>query len=215
MRKAVNISTLMVEVNEVHERFPSWTLDNAFVHWFLQAFLVPDAELAARAVTGASHDKGIDGIYLDEDSKQAFLIQGKLRQGPTPAPEPRIGVISFAAIAKKISSSKSEFASFKSKMDPSVASKISEVRERVLKREFSLNLYYVTTGKCSGSLKAEAESEAAQANARASMKVLERDDILALLTDYLDGAAPPVLLSLLPKLTPSVSGSNPSRPSLG
>jgi hypothetical protein len=95
MRKAVNISTLLVEVKEVHEQFPSWTTDNAFVHWFLQAFLVADAEIAARSVTGVSHDKGIDGIYLDESSKQAFLIQGKLRQGVNPALEPRAIVISF------------------------------------------------------------------------------------------------------------------------
>lgn len=192
MVKAVNISTLLFEVKEVQEQFPSWTLDNAFVHWFLNAFLVADPEIAARSVTGVSHDKGVDAVYLDESSKQAFLVQGKLRQGAAPPPESRVQVIGFAAIAKKILASKAEFTSFKAKMDPLVASKISEVRERVLRRGFSLNLYYVTTGKCSGSLKAEAESEAAQANGSASMKVLERDDVLALLTDYLGGAAPPV-----------------------
>ncbi|WLB55492.1 AIPR family protein [Bradyrhizobium japonicum] len=192
MAKKINLSSLLAEVKEVHEQFPNWTTDNAFVHWFFQAFLVADSEIAARSVTGVSHDKGVDGIYLDESSKQAFLVQGKLRQAATPPLEPRVSVMGFAAIAKKIVSPKAEFASFKLKMDPLVASKISDVRERVLKRGFSLSLYYVTTGKCSGPLKAEAESEASQANARVSIKVLERADVLALLTDYLGGAAPPV-----------------------
>ena len=76
MAARVDIPTLIREVNEVHEHFPTWTLDNAFVHWFLQAFLVPDAETAARSVTGVSHDKGCDGVYIDESLNPAVLDQG-------------------------------------------------------------------------------------------------------------------------------------------
>ena len=36
--KPVGISTLTQEVREIHESYPTWTLDNAFVHWFVQAF---------------------------------------------------------------------------------------------------------------------------------------------------------------------------------
>lgn len=72
MAARVDIGTLVREVSEVHEQFPTWTLDNAFVHWFLQAFLVPDPETAARSVTGVSHDKGCDGVYIDESLGQGF-----------------------------------------------------------------------------------------------------------------------------------------------
>jgi hypothetical protein len=39
MLARVDIGTLVREIKEVHEAYPTWTLDNAFVHWFLQAFL--------------------------------------------------------------------------------------------------------------------------------------------------------------------------------
>lgn len=192
MAARVDISTLISQIRELHDHFPKWTSDNAFVHWFLQAFLVADVELAARAVTGVSHDKGVDGIYLDESLRQAFLVQGKLHKGPKPPLESRNNVLSFASLAKKLTGPNPEFEAYLKKMDSLVASKLIEVRNRVLRRDFELNLYYVTTGACSGPLKAEAESDVAQANARASMTVLERQDILALLVDYLGGAAPPV-----------------------
>lgn len=43
----VDIDTLKRELDDVQESHPVWTLDNAFVHWFLRAFLVADDELAA------------------------------------------------------------------------------------------------------------------------------------------------------------------------
>lgn len=186
------MATLMSELKEVRERFPNWTTDNLFVHWFLQAFLLADGDLAAQSVTGVSHDKGIDGIYLDESLRRVFLVQGKLHQAPKPPSEGRANVLNFANIARKLSAPPSEFASFRTGLDPLVAARLDQVRERVRKRDFEVSLYYVTTGVCSGPLKAEAEAEAAQANAKASMTVLEREDILGLLTDYIGGAAPPV-----------------------
>jgi hypothetical protein len=80
MAARVDISTLIAEVKEIHDQFPQWTADNAFVHWFLQAFLLADTELASKAVTGVSHDKGIDAIYLDESLRRVFLIQGKFHK---------------------------------------------------------------------------------------------------------------------------------------
>lgn len=208
MAPRVDISTLVAEVRELHEQYRSWTTDNAFVHWFLQAFLVADVELAARAVTGASHDKGIDGIYIDESSKQAFLVQGKLHKGSKPPLETRSNVISFASLAKKLAGSNAEFDTYKKDLDPLVASRLIEVRDRVRRRGFELNLYYVTTGSCSAPLMAEAEAEVAQANTRASMTVLERDDVLSLLVDYLGGAAPPVPFLDLPVDARGVTGSD-------
>ncbi len=34
----VDIYTLRSEIKGVQEQHPVWTLDNAFVHWFLRAF---------------------------------------------------------------------------------------------------------------------------------------------------------------------------------
>src|SRR5207249_2331910 len=110
MTKRVDIGTLRREVKEIHETYPQWTLDNAFVHWFVRAFLVADLELAARAVTGVSHDKGVDGVYLDENSSKAFVLQGKFHQAEKPPQEPRSEVLAFARLARLISGPDSQFA---------------------------------------------------------------------------------------------------------
>ncbi|WP_298870650.1 AIPR family protein [uncultured Bradyrhizobium sp.] len=208
MPARVDISTLTAEVREIHDQYPNWTTDNAFVHWFLQAFLLNDVELAAKAVTGVSHDKGVDGIYLDESLRRAFLVQGKFHKNTKPPNEPRSGVLDFAALARKLVAPNAEFESYRNGLDPLVAKKILEVRDRVKRRNFEIGLYYVTTGVCSSPLKDEAEAEANQANARASMTVLDREEILNLLVDYLGGAAPPVPYLDLPVDARGVRGSD-------
>jgi len=192
MVRRVDIGTLKREVAELHEALPHWTLDNAFVHWFVRAFLVADAELAARAVTGVSHDKGVDGVYIDDNSSKAFILQGKFHQGEKAPQETRGEVLSFARIARQVTGSKSEYAAYESGIDPVVAAKLVDVRNRVRQRNFTLHLYYVTTGQCSSPLQGEAESEVHQANSRTEISILDRREILTLLEDYLRGAAPPV-----------------------
>lgn len=208
MAARVDVGTLMREVREVHEQYPTWTVDNAFVHWFLLAFLVPDAETAARSVTGISHDKGCDGVYIDESLGKVFVLQGKLHQGEKPPTESRPDVIAFAQVARKLTGTKGEFDSYLTGIDPTVGKLLGEARQRIQRRAFELRLYYVTTGHSSAPLKSEAESEVAQANAIASISVLDRRDVLSLLTDYLGGAAPPVPFLDLPIDPRGIMGSD-------
>jgi hypothetical protein len=188
----VTIDTLKKEVDEIHDAYPQWTKDNAFVHWFLQAFLLSDRDIVSRCVTGVDHDKGVDGIYIDDASSKAFVLQGKLHGRATAPAENRSDVVAFTQLARKLTGSSAEFRSYLQKIDPNVGSKLEEVRNRIARRGYELHLYYVTTGKCSTPLKAEAESEVGQANGRVSISILDRKAILALLVDYLSGAAPPV-----------------------
>lgn len=206
----VDISVLTREVEEVHEHDPRWTLDNAFVHWFLQAFLVSDSEVAAKCVTGVSHDKGVDAVYIDDAVSKVFVLQGKFHQGAKAPFESRSDVISFAGLARSILADKKGFDVYLAGIDPLVGKKISEGRERIRKRHYQLHLYYVTTGRCSSPLKTDAEGEIGQAHGRAAITVLDRSDVLALLTDYLGGAAPPVPFLDLPIDTRGISGSDGS-----
>jgi hypothetical protein len=208
MPAGVDISTLVREIREIHEHYPIWTQDNAFVHWFLQAFLVSDPEIAARSVTGVSHDKGVDGVYIDESLGQVSVLQGKLRQGPKPPLEVRSDVIAFSQLARKLTGSKQEFDAYSLGIDPSVGKRLMEARHRIQRRHFELRLYYVTTGRCSAPLKSEAESEVAQAGTLASISVMDRSDILSLLIDYLGGAAPPVPFLDLPIDSRGIRGSD-------
>jgi hypothetical protein len=189
---AVDIGMLRREVKEDHDRNPAWTLDNAFVHWFLKAFLVSDDELAARAVTGVSHDKGVDAVFIDEGGRRVFLHQGKCHLGEKPPLENRSDVLSFAQLARVLTSAESEYLHYRTGLDPLVAKKLDEARNRVRRRGYQLDLYYVTTGTCSSPLKDESEAVVGQVAARADFRILDRPEILALLADYLGGAAPPV-----------------------
>jgi len=188
----VNIETLRNEVKEIQDRYPVWTLDNAFVHWFVRAFLVSDDEVAAKAVTGVSHDKGVDAVFIDDDTAKIFVLQGKCHLGEKAPSENRSDVLAFAQLAQTITSRDGHYASYRKTLDPLVTEKLDRARQRVRRRNYGLHLYYVTSGACSSPLKDEAESEIAQANGRVDLSILDRPDILALLTDYLRGAAPPV-----------------------
>jgi hypothetical protein len=188
----IDIHTLRSEIREVHDNHPIWTLDNAFVHWFLRAFLVADDELAAKAVTGVSHDKGVDAVFIDDDASKVFVLQGKHHQGEKPPLENRSDVLAFAQLAQTIASTNGHFSNYRKDIDPVVGAKLDQARHRIRRRGYELHLYYVTSGSCSSPLKDEAESEIAQANGRVDLSILDRRDILALLADYLRGAAPPV-----------------------
>jgi len=188
----VDIETLRSEVKESQDRYPVWTLDNAFVHWFVRAFLVSDDEVAAKAVTGVSHDKGVDAVFIDDDTGKTFLLQGKCHLGKKAPLENRSDVLAFAKLAQTITGSDGHYSNYRKTLDSLVAEKLDHARQRIRRRQYGLHLYYVTSGVCSSPLKDEAESEIAQANGRVDLSILDRRDILALLTDYLRGAAPPV-----------------------
>ena len=208
MTASVDISTLSREVKELHDTNPAWTLDNVFIHWFLQAFLLPDATLAARYVTGVSHDKGVDGIYIDDSVAKVFILQGKFHQGPKPPNEKRPDVTSFADLSKTLLGPKKNFEIYLKGIDPSVGKRLTDSKQRLNKRKYELHLFYVTTGKCSSALKSEAESIVGQANGRATISILDRQDILSLLVDYLGGAAPPVPFLDLKFDTRGIAGSD-------
>src|SRR5262245_23688246 len=131
MPSRVDISTLGREVREVQENYPSWTLDNAFVHWFIQAFLIADPEIDARAVTGVSHDKGVDGVFIDESVQKVFVLQGKFHQGAKPPSEPRSEVLNFAELGRKLLGEKTQLDAYLTKIDPIVGQRLRLGRDRL------------------------------------------------------------------------------------
>jgi len=159
-------------------------------------------------VTGVSHDKGCDGVYIDESLGKVFVMQGKFHQGQKPPAEPRSDVVAFAQLARRLTGPKADFDGYLTGIDPTVGKLLGEARQRIQRRSFKLDLYYVTTGSCSGPLKSEAQSEVAQASGVVSISVLDRMEVLTLLTDYLGGAAPPVPFLDLPIDSRGIVGSD-------
>ena len=130
MRTGVDINTLKHEVMEIHDAYPVWTLDNAFVHWFLQALLLDDTDAAAKCVTGVSHDKGIDGLFIDDSIEKVFVLQGKFHQGQHAPLESRSDIITFAQIARKIASPHVEFHTYIDRIDPPIRERLVQASKK-------------------------------------------------------------------------------------
>jgi hypothetical protein len=96
-------------------------------------------------------------------------------------------------LAEVLFGSPQAFQEYKTKADPLVAERMRAVRERVQKRGYRLQLQYVTLGKCSGPLIKEAAARVSRdSERRADFQLFDGDQVLSILSNYLDGVAPPV-----------------------
>lgn len=179
------------ELDYFKDRFPTLSADELFIVWFLRAFVTESEDIAARALTGIGKDKGVDAIVVDDPTKMAFVIQGKYRQKFNQKAEGRTDVLSFANLAPQFYDEES-FASLTTDMDPLVRKRVSEVFDRINKRNYGLKLYYLTSGKCSKNLREEAYRIVKRSSQAASIDIFDGRHVLLLLRDYLDGVAPPV-----------------------
>jgi hypothetical protein len=189
----VTETDLKTEIADMRERFPRLQDSELFVAWFLKCFITEKEDDAVAALVGGPRDKSLDAIHIDDPSKTVFLIQGKYRQRTTGALEHRSDVTGFAELASAFSNTQA-FASYLKDLDPAVAGKAQEARKRIRSRGYRTQLYYVTTGRCSAALADEASRIVRQADGPAAIEVIDGKRILRLLSDYLDGVAPPVPL---------------------
>jgi hypothetical protein len=176
----------------VQKKHPALSADNAFVFWFLRAFLVDDEKSVSDAVVGGTSDKGVDAIYVDHPNKKVFLIQGKYRTTQAPPAEKRSDIIAFANLARSLRAGKAELESLLADADTVIRDRLIDVYRYLHRRGYGLHLYFVTTGKVSANLEEEAQGYIAAASGQAELSVFGRSKVLTLLRDYLDGAAPPV-----------------------
>jgi hypothetical protein len=196
------------EVAEVQARFPQLADDDCFCAWFIHAYLVESEDQAVGAVTGAAKDKGIDAIWIDENADRVFVVQGKYRQSLSAKAESRNDLLQFASLAHVLLGDSKAFSDFLRDVDPLVGDKAKIARERCLARRYKLDLYYVTTGRCSAALEREARARAGQGTGgRAALSVFDGRRVVGVLDDYLDGVAPPVPSADLPlDITPGGLG---------
>ena len=85
-----------------------------------------------------------------------------------------------------------EFSNFIKSIDTVVRKRIEDARERLLKRKYRLQLYYVSPGKISKPLRDEAYHSVRCKDSAASFDAFDGKRLIFLLRDYLDGVAPPV-----------------------
>jgi len=190
----ITLNDIKNEINSIRRKYPSFKDDAAFVFWFLFTYLVDNEEIAKSSLTGKEGGRGgeknIDAIYIDEKNKHCNIIQGKfhIREGFS---EKRNDVLCFANLALIPWKKKAELESFYSRLDPIAKEKMKEVVNCVRNRKYKLNLYYVTTGKCTDTIINEAESIIREAKGSVNIFIITEKQILSIFEKcYLEGIAP-------------------------
>jgi hypothetical protein len=189
----VSEKDLNAELEDIREYYPALKDDELFVAWFLQSFVTSSVSEAVQSLVGGAKDKNLDAVFIDDDARAVFLVQGKYRQKLNAINESRNDVTSFAGLAHAFSDDES-YKIFKGGLTAIAAGKADEAYKRIKNRGYRLQFYYVTTGKCSTPLAKEADSIVRKAGCSASIDVIGGSRVLRLLSDYLDGVAPPVPL---------------------
>lgn len=192
MATQVNIDALKREITEVQQKHPTLSPDNAFVFWFLRAYLGETEEELLRAIVGGANDKGVDAAYLDHKRKVAFLVQGKYRTTTASQGESHAAVTQFAGLAQVLRGEKTELENLLRKADAVVSDRLTEVHRCIHRKGYSLRLFFVSTGKISSGLEEEAQGYVSALSDSVEFHAFGRQRVLNLLRDYLDGAAPPV-----------------------
>ena len=180
------------ELDDFKERYPNLRDDELFVLWFLRAFVAEDEATAAKALCGGPCDKGFDAVLIDEPARIVFVVQGKYREKVAGKIEHRGDVAGFAQLAAGLCGDEDGFESLVKDLSPEVAPRLEEARVRLKKRDYALHHYYVTLGKCSQRLRDEANRIVRSADAPTTFELFDGKRVLLLLSDYLDGVAPPV-----------------------
>lgn len=188
---------LKKEVIEIQVKYPNLSSDNAFVTWFMRAFITDDEKDAVDSITGKSADKSIDAIYLDKDNRIVFIVQGKYHQ-KNETTASRSDVLALADIGNSFySSSKDVFESVLNKANSKVRHLLPIVKKLLIQQGYSLVLMFATTGKISATHVEEAESRVEE-NENIRFEVFAKSDLVKLMQDYIVGAAPPVPTINLP-----------------
>ena len=193
-----HLRDLKKEIVEIQDRHAGLAPDNAFVAWYLRAFVVDDEGAAIEALKGGSRDKGIDAIFEDHDTQTVFLVQGKYRQSANPPPEGRADVLALADTGRILcSGDRRTFAALVNGADITVKTALEKCRKLILKRHYRLSLHFVTTGKVAKGLEYEAVDRACQC-ANVQFEIHTRTQLLRRMQDYIEGVAPAVPVINLP-----------------
>ena len=179
------------EIQDMRERYARLQDSELFVAWFLKCFVTESESQAIAGLVGGPRDKSLDAIFVDDAAKAVFLVQGKYRQRAGRTLERRSDVTVFADLANSFADD-AAFRSLLEDLETAAASKAQEARQRVKRRYYRLQLYYVTLGRCSSALRDEAYRIVRRAGVAAKIEIIDSKRVLRLLSDYLDGVAPPV-----------------------
>lgn len=184
---------LQQQIKEYGKTYHTFKEEDLFTLWFLRAYVVENEQEAAKAVVNGSNDKGVDGIYIDDNAKAVFVVQAKYRKQLQKAAEKEADVMQFAAMGQVLGNyDTTSFKKFIEGADALVHARLSEARQKIEKMDYKLWLYYVTLGKCSPSIRKNVEGIVKKSGIDCSLEILDGKRVMVLFHDFLDGVAPPI-----------------------
>jgi hypothetical protein len=192
MALSVDERDLKKELHELYETFPRLADDHLFVLWYLRAAICDDPVAAADSLVGGPNDKGTDAVFVDKDTQSVHLVQGKYRQAVGAKAEKRNDILGFAGLAAIVTGPADAYQDLLRDLAPNVAAPIDKARKLILKGGYRLRMHYVTMGRCSDGLLKEARHLVRRAEGDVALDLVDGRQVLHLLSDYLDGVAPPI-----------------------
>ena len=182
---------LCAALDDIRERYRALKDDELFVAWFMKCFVTDTEEAAVASLVGGSRDKNLDAIHVDDRARKVFVVQGKYRQSGKVGPEKRNDVLAFAELANSFSDDDA-FRDLVRGLAVEATGRAEQAHKCIRERGYRLQLYFVTTGRCSTAVEKDASSALRRAGHGAVLTILDHKRVLQMLSDYLDGVAPPV-----------------------
>lgn len=97
-----------------------------------------------------------------------------------------------ANLTNELYADDASFSAYTKDLAPETHEKLAQARNRIRTRKYRLLLYYVTSGKCSRSIREDAARVVNRSGAESGIDIVDGQRLLLVLSDYLDGVAPPV-----------------------
>ena len=180
----LQLRDLRVQLEDLRQRFPGLKNDDLFVLWFMTAYLTGSELTAQPALGGGSGDQSVDAVYSDHDAKIVTIVQGKYREHLMGNAEKRTDVLTFAELAGKVAGEEtSEFNGLLKHTEPLTADLLKRARMQVRRNKYRLDLHYVTLGRCSGSLRTQAEQTCRVNDVPTRFRLFDGDEVMHLLQD--------------------------------
>jgi hypothetical protein len=114
----------------------------AFLNWFLEHIYRLDQVAAEDAICDKSNDRGIDGIYIDENQLEIHILQSKTKQGGTIGDK---DIREFSGTLNQLRTTDALDAFVSGKVDSEIKDKIQKLGLRgLLEKGFALRGIFVT-----------------------------------------------------------------------
>lgn len=132
MQTEVLFKSLKQLIKEYSETYHNFKDEDLFTLWFLRAYVIENEQEAAKAVVNEKKDKGIDGIYIDDNAKAVFIVQTKYRKSLQKGNEKASDVKQFAQFGNILGRDDlSSFKTFIEEADELVKDRLSQARKKL------------------------------------------------------------------------------------